>query len=128
MYGMSGNSRPQKKHERALFDRIGQNLASMKQCPLCQRAYSANDISVLFTQEPVHLIHMTCGTCANAILSIVTMSDIGISSIGMMTDLTARDVVRVHSKPSFTSDDVLAWHEFLAHEPQPFGAMLTKTE
>lgn len=85
----------------------------MKACPVCKKEYQNSTPHVLYEEEPVHLIHMSCPHCASNILSIVTLSEVGMSSVGVFTDLTAEDVVKFHHREAFRDDDILDTHEFL---------------
>ncbi len=86
-------------------------------CPLCESSYNPMEARVLGEKEDGHLLHIRCKKCWNSILALVLVSNVGVSSVGLVTDLTFEDVVRFREAPSeVTVDDVIAVHEMLADE------------
>jgi hypothetical protein len=84
-------------------------------CPLCTGEYASDGIQVLKDECDAQLLHLTCATCKGAMLALVVETHIGLSSIGMLTDLTQSDASRMCDKEPLTEDDVLAVHDVLAH-------------
>lgn len=85
----------------------------MTACPACATAYELEDTLVLHELEGAHLLHLQCGKCGNAVLAMVIVSSVGVSSVGVMTDLSRDDAQKFLEAPSVDSDDVLAAHAFL---------------
>lgn len=102
-----------------------ENLKLLRECPLCQAAYKIEAMSVITEVDESRLVHMTCHECAAAVLAIVIASPLGMSSIGLVTDLTAKDVKRLYQKDVFTQDDVLAFHSGM-QKPGGLESMLVK--
>ena len=82
----------------------------MRQCPICTHQYTVDAIAVLEEREGMHLVHITCPSCSNAVLAVVVVSAIGMSSVGVVTDLDVQDVVRLRNRPIFSQDDVLDFY------------------
>ena len=93
-------------------------LKLLKDCPVCQTAFQTTDIRIVDTYDNVHLLHLTCGTCAHALLSIFAVSQMGMSSVGMATDLSALDAERVLDTEPIHEDEVLSFHALLSKETQ----------
>jgi|SRR3989338_811325 len=93
-------------------------LRVMRECPVCNTAYRAEQVSVLDAADHNHLVHLTCNACHNALLALVTVSPLGMSSIGVMTDLTAADADRCQRQPPVSEDDVLSFHQVLKEAHQ----------
>ncbi|GEM_PF-1541878 len=110
---------PQPSEQMPFLRRLQEGFSFVKACPVCKGEYSDRTPHVLYEQDPVHLIHMSCPHCESSILSIVTLSDIGMSSVGVFTDLSADDVVRFHGREAFEDNDILALHEFLSSKDAP---------
>ncbi len=117
---MQNSPKPAKSSE-SIFDK----LRLMQECPLCGHGYEEDKVNLLEERADSHLVHITCGRCQNAILAMIVLSPIGISSVGMVTDLTARDVVRLRSKLPISEDDLLGFHELL-HRPYQLENLFVK--
>ena len=88
----------------------------MKECPLCGAVYKASAVATIEEHESGHLVHVTCSKCQNAILAMVMITPIGMNSVGMVTDLSAADVVRFRRRAPITEDELLNFHLFLKRE------------
>lgn len=89
-------------------------LKLLKDCPVCQTNFEQTDIRVVETHHNVHLLHITCSSCTHAILSLFAISQLGMSSLGMATDLSASDAERVLAAAPIHEDEVLMFHRFLS--------------
>ena len=94
-------------------NQIQESLKLMNQCPVCQGHYSEKDAKILEEKAGVNLIHITCPHCYNHILAVVIVSQLGMSTVGMVTDLTADDVKRLYTWQSVSEDEVLDFHQIL---------------
>jgi hypothetical protein len=87
-------------------------------CPLCEASYNPMEAKILGEQEDGHLLHIRCKKCWNSVLALVMVSNVGVSSVGLVTDLTFEDVVRFRENPvAVTVDDVISVHDLL-EEPE----------
>lgn len=84
------------------------------QCPLCTQEYGNDGIRVLEECNGSQLLHMTCPKCSNAMLAMVVHTRMGLSSIGMLTDLSLPDAKRLHGKGPVSEDDILSFHLSMA--------------
>ncbi|HAZ28986.1 MAG TPA: hypothetical protein DCY48_04415 [Candidatus Magasanikbacteria bacterium] len=117
-----------KSHEKkvppdsSLLRRLQEKLLFMRHCPLCKKEYEREArVHVLYEERPIELVHITCSQCRNAVLAILAVSELGVSSVGLYTDLTAEDVVRFYSAESLAEDDVLSFHTVLHKQGKQFG-------
>lgn len=86
-------------------------------CPLCETNYNPMEARVLGEKEDGHLLHIRCKKCWNSILALVMVSNAGVSSVGLVTDLTFEDVRKFsHRDAPVTIDDVIAVHELMADD------------
>ncbi len=108
----------------SFFDKLQQGVSYMRNCPLCDESYTEQGVDVLFEQAGVHLVHITCEVCSGKVLTIVTLSSIGMTSVGLFTDLHPDDVVRCYDKEPISEDDVLHFHHILNKQSQPFSSLL----
>lgn len=86
-------------------------------CPLCETAYNPMEARILDEKEDGHLLHIRCKKCWNSILALVLVSNVGVSSVGLVTDLVYEDVQKFRTGTSeVTVDDVLEVHELLEND------------
>jgi hypothetical protein len=67
---------------------------------------------VLGEDGETHLFHVTCRTCQTSILAVVLQNASGVSSVGLVTDLTFEDVLQFQNNANVSVDDVIAAHAF----------------
>lgn len=81
-------------------------------CPLCEERYTPLQASVIAAREGAHLLHLECRNCGGAVIAAIRNDQqVGVSSIGLLTDLTSDDVVKfVDARGPATADDVLELH------------------
>ena len=88
-------------------------------CPLCEASYNPMEARILDEKEDGHLLHIRCKKCWNSILALVMVSNVGVSSVGLVTDLIFEDVQKFRMATSEVSlDDVLEIHEVLENDTQ----------
>jgi hypothetical protein len=88
-------------------------LKLIKQCPLCDQKYNKKSLQVIEQNEETRLVHLTCADCSQGMLAVFLATRLGVSSIGILTDLTAGDVTRFQKKQIITEDDILSFHSIL---------------
>jgi hypothetical protein len=88
-------------------------LKLISYCPSCENRMNPMQAHLLGEDDETQLLHVTCGECKNAILAVVLTNQSGMSSVGLMTDLSFEDVPRFQNKPGITIDDVIDIHAFL---------------
>lgn len=94
-------------------DSLVEGLKLVKECPVCKAAYEPGMTTILEAYDEAELVHITCGSCTHAMIAIVAVSQFGMSTIGMMTDLTKTDAVRMRSRQAISGDDILNLHALL---------------
>ncbi len=93
----------------------------MSRCPICHTAYDQIEARILGEDADTRLIHLTCHECSNALLALVLVTPAGISSVGLLTDLSYDDVLRFGQSSVITTNDVI-----LAHQELKEAGFLTK--
>src|SRR3989344_793173 len=100
-----------------LFDLFNESLRVVStHCPVCNSRYNPIEAKVLAEKNDAHLVHITCQQCRSAILAVVLVSGTGISSIGLVTDLTSEDVLKFRDAGALTHDDVIDLHQFITKQ------------
>ena len=93
-------------------------------CPLCETSYNPHEARILGEKDDSHLLHIRCGNCSNAIIALVLISAVGVSSVGLVTDLGYDEVNRFKSAPAVSTDDVIETHHLLQNEDALFESVL----
>lgn len=82
-------------------------------CPMCETHYHPSEAQLVGEDEDSHFLHITCRQCHNSIIALVLVSQGGISSVGLITDLSFEDVLRFRKAEAVSVDDVLDVHTLL---------------
>lgn len=95
------------------FNPIQEQLRIMQQCPVCKGKFAPPAAKVLEKRGEAHLIHITCPHCHNALLAMIVVSQLGMSSVGMVTDLNVFDAQKLQGKQALSEDELLDFHVLL---------------
>ncbi|MDP3771572.1 MAG: hypothetical protein Q8R16_04680 [bacterium] len=93
-----------------------ESLRLISYCPVCDTSYNPMEARVIDERDEKHLMHIRCKKCAHSILALVLTSGMGVSSMGLLTDLTFGDVLKFREAEPITVDDVITFHHFLQKE------------
>ena len=94
------------------------------QCPLCQGAYASECVQLMGEQKEMRLFHCACQHCGHAMLALLIESSGWVSSIGLMTDLKAKDAFLFQKLSPIASNDCVYVHQFLEASSQEFCRQL----
>ena len=89
-------------------------LRLVSYCPLCEAEFNPMEARVLGEDGEAHLLHVRCRACSNAVLALVLVTKAGVSSIGLVTDLSYDDVVKFRQGGRVVTDDVIDVHTSLS--------------
>lgn len=96
------------------FNPLNENNPSLvTHCPVCNFRFDPIEAKIIEEGKKVHLVHITCRHCQSAIMALIIASGLGISSVGLITDLNIEDILKFKNKPAITSDDVINFHQFI---------------
>lgn len=76
-------------------------------CPFCGTYYSSNNAKIILGKENFLLLHSRCQICGSSIIAALITNQIGVSSIGLITDLTFEDAVKFKENKAVSPDEVL---------------------
>jgi hypothetical protein len=99
-----------------LFNFFNDNPALIAYCPVCNQKFNPMEAKVLIEQEANYLLHVKCRSCQASLLSVITGGSLGITSVGLVTDLLAEDVLKFKNTQPVSPDEVIAFHQYLAGE------------
>lgn len=82
-------------------------------CPFCGMKLNASQAKIISQNDNSSLIHVSCNKCKCSVLASLAFNPMGISSIGLATDLTYSDVIKFKNAPIITADHILeAYSQF----------------
>ncbi len=85
----------------------------LQHCPVCHGAYPKESGEVLDKKAGANLLHLTCGKCRQTVLVLVVKTSFGLSSVGMLTDLSFADGLRLQHRGEVSEEELLAFHQLL---------------
>ena len=92
---------------------LQEGLKLLRRCPLCKHEFGKEAVSFLEQSKQSHLVHITCPRCQNAVLAVVLISPLGMSSVGVLTDLGAGEVIRLRGRGRISEEDILNFYRVL---------------
>ena len=99
-----------------IFNLFNDNPTLITHCPVCNVRYDPLEARVLEEGESAHLVYIKCRQCQSAILALIVANSLGISSMGLITDLNGDDVLKFKGAKPVNCDDVIEVHQFLNKE------------
>ncbi|MBU0706904.1 hypothetical protein KKG41_00855 [Patescibacteria group bacterium] len=82
-------------------------------CPLCNTQYNPLSAKVLEEKDDAHLVHINCKKCNSSIVALILSSALGVSSVGLLTDLSGEDALRFKKSSRVNDDDVINLYSLL---------------
>jgi len=92
---------------------LGDNVRVVSHCPFCNNRYNPFEAKVLEEKINAHLLYIKCHSCQSSILALVMSNPLGISSVGVVTDLLPEEVFRFQQEDAISEDGVLNNYEAL---------------
>lgn len=83
-------------------------------CPLCNKEYAPANLKVVEQAGETILAHSSCPWCQGAVLSLLHKDFMGITLIGLVTDLNYEDAIKLKDRAAVNEDDVLILYESLS--------------
>lgn len=93
------------------FNLFNEGVKVVSRCPLCDSPFDNLDTKILGEDGETRLLHIRCQKCSNALLALILVSQGGISSVGLITDLSYEDVLRFRKGKTISTNDVIEIHQ-----------------
>jgi len=90
-----------------------EGLKMMGRCPVCNNRFDPADVKVLEDREDAYLIYIRCRHCQSSIVAVVTAGILGVTSIGLITDLDSEEIMKFKDSRQISSDEVIDLHQLL---------------
>ncbi|MDD5438176.1 MAG: hypothetical protein PHC70_03465 [Patescibacteria group bacterium] len=82
-------------------------------CPICHSLYATEDVKLIEQKEDAKLYHSFCHNCGHGLLAYVLEVAGGISSIGLITDASGTDMVRLAEYQAISGDECVGAHRLI---------------
>jgi len=82
-------------------------------CPLCNMSFYPEKAAVIDESNTSWLLHTTCSQCASSIISLMLVGDVGISSFGLLTDMTSHEIEKFQKQTLLDEDDLIDLYQAL---------------
>ncbi|MFA5021567.1 MAG: hypothetical protein WC508_00590 [Patescibacteria group bacterium] len=102
--------------EEKIFNLFNNTPTLITHCPVCNVRYNPLEAKVLEEGDNAHLIYIKCKVCRAAILALIITNSLGVSSLGLITDLDTDDVLKFRSAKPISCDDVIEIHQLLSKQ------------
>ena len=89
-----------------------EHLESFMKCPQCNEPYEDSKALLIETDQRKTTFHITCGKCNISTLVSVAVNQLGLVSMGSLTDLDRQEVKRLFQREPISSDEVLDVHKY----------------
>lgn len=89
------------------------NLEHLTRCPLCNKKYHFSQALILDQEENKATFHLSCDNCRTSTLVFVSIGNLGLMSVGMVTDLEREEAVNLFKNEAISVDQVLEIHEYM---------------
>ena len=84
-------------------------------CPFCEADLNPVKAKVIEDKDDSQLVHIQCNKCQGYILALITRTISGLTSVGLITDLTYDDVFQFKNKKELQSDEVINIHNIFSN-------------
>lgn len=82
-------------------------LRIVSRCPICQSEHTPAETAVLDEIDGMHLIYIRCKNCNSGVVAAVSLGIMGISSLGTITDLNAKEILEIKERGPINEDEVI---------------------
>lgn len=83
-------------------------------CPVCGEAFTARGSSVISRKNDMTNVYAQCSDCKSSVSLYVIKSAMGfVTTIGTLTDMTKKDLMRYDDLKPISADDILELHKIL---------------
>lgn len=91
-------------------------LKFISHCPVCNQDYQSEAIKLFANESEAKFVHFTCQSCHSYFIAMVMTLPKGVSTVGMITDLSFADVQKVYTLPAITIDEAIEASQII-HKP-----------
>ena len=104
-----------------------EGLKLISKCPLCSEEYQPFQASIVDEKDDAQLVHIECRKCQSSIVALIVNGQLGLTSVGLITDLTSEDVQNFKDSQALSEEDVFAAFQQLQSAKGNFYTQLLET-
>ncbi len=86
-------------------------LQFINKCPICSGIYKASNAELCAKNDSASLVHITCDRCQSYFMAMILQMGQGLSSVGMITDLSFADTKRLYQASPLTVNEMIAGYQ-----------------
>lgn len=86
-------------------------LKLISHCPICGQDYKSEASKLFLNESDARFVHFTCDHCRSNFMAMVMMMPKGVSTVGMVTDLSLKDVQKLYKLAPITVDETIEAHK-----------------
>jgi transcription elongation factor Elf1 len=90
-----------------------QGLKLITQCPVCGGNFDRKTAKFFLKKKDSQLVHITCGRCSGNFIANIMIFNKGISTVGMVTDLSYEDAKRIYGSAPIDIDEAIEGYKYL---------------
>lgn len=91
-------------------------LKFINRCPICGANYEIEKAKLFSKNEAANLIHIPCSECNSYFVAMILVVGHGLSSVGMVTDLSFDDITRLHKIDPITTNEMITGYETINNQ------------
>lgn len=88
-------------------------LKLISRCPVCSHDYQSEAIRLFASGGEAKFVHFTCGSCNGYFMAMIMNISKGVSTVGMITDLSFEDLKKLHKISPLTVDETIEGYQFI---------------
>ncbi|OGH92306.1 MAG: hypothetical protein A2534_03430 [Candidatus Magasanikbacteria bacterium RIFOXYD2_FULL_39_9] len=88
-------------------------LKLISRCPVCNHDYQSEAAKLFASGGEAKFVHFTCGNCSSHFMAMVMTVAKGVSTVGMITDLSFDDLQKLHKISPLSIDEAIEGHQFI---------------
>jgi transcription elongation factor Elf1 len=103
---------------------LDESLKVIATCPVCQNKYESQAVKIVEQQADAYVLHINCSKCNSSVLAYAVQTPMGVTTIGLLTDLQSVEVKRFLRQAAISEDDVLRIYEAIHSSSEDLSGLL----
>lgn len=99
-------------------------LQFINRCPVCSQPYASEAVRLFAKKNQASLVHLSCQSCQSFFVAMIVVLGQGLSSVGMVTDLSFTDLKRLQRATPITADELIDGYQLLERPDFSFDLLL----
>lgn len=95
---------------------LAENIKMLSTCPVCKAKYPKASSFILDDNKEANLVYLKCQNCSSSVVALLYLNGFGVNTIGLVTDLSGSDVMRIKNKKKVTADNIIDLYNKLEND------------